>query len=228
MEQPKTLSHSQAAELLPWLVNDSLDDEDKATVFEHARSCVICRRELASLEQLRDSIERASGQTPIPAPDMRNINARIDALVDRQNRGRPLISRLREFFESPWRVAFAAQTALLLVLAMVLLWPEPRDAQFEMLTQPQELPDGQYLRVVFSPDLAQAGLTELLHELELTIVAGPSSRGVYTLGGVNSLSVDDRDKLMTILQEDSEVLFAQPVVRGANRLVVVLDHHHGV
>jgi hypothetical protein len=214
---PETVSHEQATELLPWLVNDSLVDKEKESVLEHAQSCVICRRDLDDLEQLRDSIMSASSLKLIPAPDMRNVNARIDALIDRQNRGSLLIARLREAFESPWRIAFVAQSVLLVVLASVLLWSGPRDAEFTTLTQPDHLPDGHYIRVVFSPELTQSEFIELLDNLELTIVDGPSSRGVYTLGVAKAMSVDDHDKLVTDLQGEPNVLFAQPVNRGAKQ-----------
>ena len=53
-------SHEQVVELLPWLVNDSLDELERESVLEHAHACVICRRELSSLQQIRDSISDTS------------------------------------------------------------------------------------------------------------------------------------------------------------------------
>lgn len=217
MNAPETVSHEQAVELIPWLVNESLVGKEKEAFLEHAQSCVICRRDLDDLEQLRNAIMSASSLQPIPAPDMRNINARVDALIDRQNRGLLLISRLREVFESPWRIAFVTQSLLLVVFASLLLWPGPRDAEFTTLTQPHHLPDGHYIRVVFSPELTQFEFIDLLDNLELTIVDGPSSRGVYTLGVSETMSVEDRDKQIMGLQEDPKVLFAQPVNRGATQ-----------
>lgn len=215
MNAPDMLPHEKATELLPWLVNDSLDEDEKVAVLEHAGACVICRRELGDLERLRDSISRVSTALPTPAPDMRNINARIDALIDRRNWGRNLLSQARETFESPWRIAFAAQSILLIVLAGVLLWPKSENAEFTTLTQPDNLPDGHYVRVVFSPELAQSELLTLLGKFELKVIEGPSSGGVYTLGLAEFLSAEDRDKLLKSLQDDPKVLFAQPVSREA-------------
>ena len=215
MNVRESVSHEQAVELLPWLVNNSLDEQEKEAVLEHAHACVICRRELTNLQQLQNSISNTSSTSPIPEPDLRNINARIDALIDRQNRGRELLSRLREVLDSPWRIAFAAQTAVLIALAAVLIWPEPRGGEFTTLTQSQNLPDGHYLRVVFSPDLQQSQLTTLLDKHDLTIVDGPTVRGVYTLGVANTSLYSDR--LLSSLQGDPDVLFAQPVIIGADR-----------
>lgn len=215
MNACESVSHEHAIELLPWLVNNSLDEREREAVLEHAQACVICRRELTNLQQLRDSISNTSSTSPLPEPDLRNINARIDALIDRQNWGRELWSRLREARDSSWRIAFAAQTVALIVLATVLFWPEPRSEEYTTLTQVQNLPDGQYLRVVFSPNLQQSQLTNLLDKHKLTIVDGPSIRGVYTLGVADTGLYSDR--LLSRLQGDPDVLFAQPVMIGVDR-----------
>ena len=215
MSVRESLSHEQAVELLPWLVNDSLAQQEQEAVRAHTQSCVICRRELHDLEQVRDSIFRASDSALIPEPDMRNINVRIDALIDRQNRGRELLARLREVLDSPWRMAFAAQSVVLIVLASVLFWPEPEGGEFATLTEAQNLADGQYIRVVFSPELQQSQITSMLDKYALTIVDGPSMRGVYTLGAANTKL--NSDTVLSSLQGDPDVLFAQPVVIGVER-----------
>lgn len=212
MNVPEVMSHGEAVELLPWLVNDSLEAGERDGVLEHARNCVICRREMAELESLRDSISHAADSTAIPTSDMRRINARIDAW---ENRGQPLMAKLRELIGSPWRVAFAAQTVLLLVLGTALLWPNGDGAKFTTLTVPEKLPDGHYVRVVFDPDLAAGEVPRLLGQMNLTVVAGPSERGVYTLGLPGQASTTERDAVVSDLQTHPGVLFAQPVTRGA-------------
>jgi len=206
------VTHEQAAELLHWLVNDSLEAEQKESILEHARACVICRREMDELEKLRDSIAHAS--MPVPAPDMRNINARIDASIDRQNRGRRLIEHALEAFGSPWRIAFVAQSVLLIILAGVLLWPAADDTEFTTLTDSNGLPAGHYVRVVFSPEIQTSEISSFLERFELEVVSGPSRRGVYTLGLDNKMTLQNRDSLVLFLQDDNRVLFAQPVAGG--------------
>lgn len=217
MNAPDLLPHEAAAELLPWLINNSLDEDEKEAVLEHARACVICRRELGELERLRDSISPASEASSVPAPDMRSINARIDRLIDRRSWGRSLRSWIRDRFERSWRIVLAAQSVLLIALVGLLLWPEPENPEFTTLTRPNDLPDGLYIRLVFSPEIAQTELSDLLDRFELEVVEGPSTRGVYTLALADSMSVDDRDRLVTSLQADSSILFAQPVIREAGR-----------
>ena len=208
------VSHEQAAELLPWLINDSLDADEKAGVLDHARACVICRREMNELERLQELIVDASAS--MPAPDMRNINAHIDKLIDRQNWRQVLMFRAREMLQSPWHIAFLAQSVLIVVLASLILWPEAENGEFTTLTEPGDLPAGTYVRVVFSPEIARSEFLIFLERFELAIVDGPSSRGVYTLGLAPSMSLNDRDKLVLFLQGDPRVLFAQPVLGGTD------------
>ena len=218
-----TVAHEQAMELLPWLVNNSLSDDERGAVLEHANNCVACRREMLQLENLRDSIKCLSRSELIPAPDMRNINARVDRLIERQNLGRRLLLWVGGFFERPWRTAYAAQTVLLVVLAAALLWPDTpntpdnRNAEFRTLTQPRELAAGHYVRAVFSPELTTADLQVLLDDLELAIVDGPTDRGVYTLATGNSKAVEERDAALIDLSKSPGVLFAQPVNQGAGQ-----------
>ena len=214
MNRSESMTHEQARELLPWLVNDSLDVDERELVGEHARSCVICRRELSELEQLQGSVTVSADSAVIPEPDMRRINARIDALMEKQNRVQNLVDRLREFVTSPWRVAFATQSGLLVVLAAVLLWPQAEAPEFFTLTTQQGQPEGQHIRVVFDPRIDTVQFSDLLRELKLTIVDGPSERGVATLRVTTPLSAADRDALVSGLLDDPGVLFAEPVASG--------------
>ncbi|MDH3532892.1 MAG: zf-HC2 domain-containing protein [Gammaproteobacteria bacterium] len=215
MTRGDAMSHEQARDLLPWLVNDSLKADERDRVDEHAKSCVICRRELAELGNLRASIAQYDDPIAVPAPDMRRINARIDALIEKETRLQRLLSGLREFMASPWRIAFAAQTALLLILGTAMLWPQDAPVDYITLTSPQTLPDGAYIRVVFDPTLGGPELSDLLDAMHLTLVEGPSDRGVATLGFTAAASVAERHDVVANLLTNPAVLFAVPVTSGA-------------
>ena len=214
MTMHESISHDQAIELLPWLVNESLDRGEREAVEAHAASCVICRRELAELGALQASISSVAAQVEAPAPDMRRINARIDAQYDNETHGQAMLSVLREFFGSPWRVAFAAQTLALVVVAVLWLQPRGTDPLFQTLTAAEELPAGHYIRVVFDPTLVGPALSGLIDGAGLTVVAGPSPRGVYTLSFAGGLADHERNATVANLTADERVLFAQPVAGG--------------
>ena len=211
MTAPEMMSHNTAAELLPWLVNDSLDPGEREAVREHATSCVICRRELAQLETLRSAIVPADGPDASPVPDMRRINARIDALVDGETAGSVLLARLRDWFGNPWRAAFVVQTVVL--VALIAFWPQLKGTgpEFTTLTEPQILPEGHYVRIVFDPTLDAGAISALLESTHLSIASGPSARGVYTLRFAEGTAPTGRAAIVTALYRAPGVLFVQPV-----------------
>ena len=212
MTTHEVMSHDAAIELLPWLVNDSLRGSEREAVQAHATSCIICRRELAELEALRHSIQSMKAEAPIP--DMRRINARIDAQLDRESRSRNLLAALGRFFESPWRVAFAAQSVALVAVAALWLQAGNSEPEFQTLTSTEALPTGHYLRVVFDPTVDRQVIDAMLAEAKLGVAAGPTERGVITLRFADEVGEADREAMADTLRGDARVLFLQPVAGG--------------
>lgn len=212
MTRYDVMSHEESIELLPWLVNNSLRADEREAVRAHAKSCIICRRELAELEALQESVQ--SMAVAVPAPDMRRINARIDAQLQRESRGRDLVEGVRNFFASPWRAAFAAQSLALVVVAGLWLQSGIGEPQFRTLTTTETLPSGHYLRVVFDPNLEQSLIDDLLADAGLGVAAGPSERGVVTLRFADAVDEADRSAATETLRSDPRVLFLQPVAGG--------------
>lgn len=204
-------SHEVALQLLPWLVNGSLSDDEALATRDHASSCVICRRELTSLELVQVEFALASEALAAPAPDMREINRRIDDLIDQQNGWRDTFFRLREFAQSPWRLAFVAQSIALFVLAVILLAPSPPQAEFATLSNASVITGDGFVRVVFSPDLDGQALTALLSDYDLSVIDGPTERGVYTLSSIVQRGEREHSQMVLNLRGRSEVLFAQTV-----------------
>jgi TusA-related sulfurtransferase len=205
------MTHEEAIELLPWLVNGSLDDQQHDDVAAHAVSCVTCRRELEELEIMQQSIDVMGAQHEPPAPDMRRINARIDAQLQHGSPRRALAGLWRRFTGSRWQVAFAVQSVVLLAVAVVLLLPREPQPVFSTLSNPETLPAGQYLRVVFDPTIAQPEVDAILRANNLVVVAGPTERGVVTLRFEDDIGGARRDAVASELERDARVLFAQPV-----------------
>lgn len=212
MTSYESMSHEESIELLPWLVNNSLRPIEREAVRAHANSCIVCRRELAELEALRQSIQTMTAE--VPAPDMRSINARIDAQLDRESWGRDALAAIRAVFASPWRLAFAAQSLALLAVAALWLQAETEEPQFRTLTTAETLAAGNYLRVVFDPDIDPASIDVLVAGTGLAVVAGPTDRGVVTLRFADTAADDDRLAVTEALREDPRVLFLQPVAGG--------------
>jgi anti-sigma factor RsiW len=46
-------AHQEAAELLPWLVNDTLNRAEQVKVERHVAQCIACKQEVAHLRTLQ-------------------------------------------------------------------------------------------------------------------------------------------------------------------------------
>ena len=205
------LSHEAAIELLPWLANGTLAAGERGPVRAHAQSCVICRRELEILEAFARPAAREARGFDAPTPDMRRINARIDAALERERRGSVLAAGFRRWAANPWRVAFVLQSLVVLALAAAWLPQVVEQPVYRTLTAPTFPGDGHYLRVVFDPGLPAAGIDERLSAHGLTQENGPSARGVYTLRFDEAADASERDAALAALRADQAVLFVQPV-----------------
>jgi hypothetical protein len=207
----ETMPHESAVELLPWLANGTLDQGERDAVQAHAQNCIICRRELGDLETVARLLGDAADDQSIPPADMQRINARIDALLERERCGPAVIARLKEWATNPWRVGFALQTIVLLVIASFWLMPATDEPEFTTLTTLEHLGSGHYLRVVFATNLDTDTIHALLYEQGLAVSGGPSALGVYTLKFADSIDAAGRDATLAALRTNPGVLFAQPV-----------------
>jgi len=209
------MTHDLAIELLPWLVNGSLEADECEAVRLHVASCIICRREVAELQVLHESIGGAAAEIEVPAPDMRRINARIDNQLENTSRASSWLAALRHIPGSPWRIAFVAQTVALLVFAVIWLRPEEIQPVYQTLTTAKTLPAGHYLRIVLDPRVELAGVSELLDANSLTVASGPSQRGVITLRFADDVATEQRNDIINKMREDARVLFAEAVEGGS-------------
>lgn len=206
MTRAHRMSHDEANALLPWLANGTLAGGERHEVEAHVRDCIRCRRELDSLATLRREL---ADPPDVPAPDMRRVNARIDA-----HRGGPIRRFIAPLLTSPVRVALLAQSIALVALAIILVWPAASPEHYRTLTDVADLPAGAYVRTVFGPDVTRRELERLLADLDLRIAAGPSPRGVYTLRSTDGFALEG--ERLEELRQRPDVLFAEPLRIGGD------------
>jgi anti-sigma factor RsiW len=225
MSADRMISHERAAELLPWLLNGTLQAEERAAVLEHARSCVTCRRDLDELDNIRAAMTAAAEAAPDTAePTPRHVDAVLrEAKRGRLGRAMGRVRRRRRAGigagagSQPLRVALIAQSAVLIALvvtlAAVLTAPDRAAPVYTTLTSGETLPAGRYIRVVAHPDANRDSIDAIASGLELGIVEGPSERGVYTLVSPGA-SEAAWQTAASALESRPEILFVQPIAVG--------------
>lgn len=208
MNAADPMTHEEASELLPWAANQTLPREVCEAVLGHSLGCVTCRRELHDLSAFVAGMTSNSHAISVPAPDMRRINQRIDTYIERQGRGARILARVINFFSDPWHAAVAVQSTLLVFFAVLYLAPQPQENAFKTLSAPSLPLQGNHIRAVFGPDLAQSEISGLLQKFDLVAINGPSARGVYTLA-YNGSDPLENEATAAALRQDKRVLFAQ-------------------
>lgn len=201
---PESPTHDTCQELLPWYDNGTLKGQELEQVEHHLSDCGACRSALASMRDLKSSLDRATDDDGAVAGSLDEIMTRIDAGGSAPRRTSTMV-----------RVALLAQAAAILVLVSVLLFRGgPRlngDPQsFHTLSDPRQavVTASGSLRIVFEPSAQESQLRLLLQTVGAEIIAGPSPAGVYTIhvGGTRDLGAIVRQ-----LRADVAVRLVEPI-----------------
>jgi len=217
------LSHKEAFELLPWYVNETLEEDERREVRAHLSNCLVCRRELAFLEQLDEAVVTSPDVDFTPQRAFASLMQRIDTSEA------PVAQRIWASLASGLhalrgahpvlRSALLVQTAMILLGVFLLLQiPEPdRTPRFETLSEaatPVATEAGNArLRVVFAPDVAVSDVEALLLAGGAHIVDGPSKVGAFAI----DVPADESSGWLERLRTDDRVRFAEPVTDGATQ-----------
>lgn len=211
MNTHNELPHDAAVELLPWLVNDSLPEDEKRDVMAHARNCVACRKDLAELEALRDTMTVGAEEWEVPPVDMRRINRRIDAYQEQQERIPRMIRSFGAFLVNPWRAAVVLQALVIAGLLGALLVRDADRGRYTTLTNASSLAPGSYLRLVVSTATGTDGLRDLLDRHGLELIEGPSERGVATVALPHTAGDAEQRELVRQLSGHPLLRYVQPL-----------------
>ena len=204
--------HQEVTALIPWYVNDTLDEQERARVNAHVGECASCRDDLAMNQRIFDGIAAQPALDYMPMASLKRLQARLDAV---QGQGPPpqILPAEPERIESPWRGLIAASIAAMTVAIGLLAadrWVqfEARAGQgnYHTVTNSIPRPTGEVIRAVFSPTITLDQLQAILDEAQLKIVSGPSEAGVYSLASNSSLTVRSS---LALLRQHATVRFAE-------------------
>jgi anti-sigma factor RsiW len=208
-----------AARLLPWLVNGTLDADAAARVQAHVERCALCRDDIARLDAMRELLRAPALVEHAPHGGLRKLMARVDGaaaidaaappsrapvpVAESPPRDRPALRGAAR-----WLAAAVALQACVIAVLVVLALPRPEaPAAYRTLTAPAA--DGPRLRVVFAPATTLAELQDVLRAHRLVAVAGPSEAGLFTLA--LQAPATERDDAVARLRADPRVRFAEAV-----------------
>lgn len=202
-----TIDHEELAALLPWYVNETLDDAERSRVQRHVEQCAACRESVDMLSEVRRAVRSGSPAPLVPQPDTERLLAELDA------GDRPAV---RSYL--PW-IAAAATVAAVAIAVTWQLAPRPADppAMFETLTSTGADASINYvLEIRFMPDSSGASHSTFFESIGVGQLATPMSSHVYRVAlGLGTVSLAE-------LEQYADEIEARPEVASARFVAVQL------
>lgn len=220
-------SHKRAAQLIPWLVNDTLEPKASAWLREHLQGCERCR---ADFEEQRQVYQAMHAEGPLlfaaepsfhkllprlrsDLPGAGDLPARRSARPRTDSTTRGARSAVRATAPVRWLAAAALIEALALG-AGAYFWASasrtPAPAYFTLTSPAPSFRGGEQVHVIFKRDLSLGELQTLLHSVGAHIIDGPTDADVYTLGFPPQIDAGTVEKRIVALRARAAVLFAEP------------------
>lgn len=218
--------HQETWSLLPWLANGRATPAQRERAEAHLRGCARCRAELAREQQLVGAMRLPAAAAPDVERGLQRLMQRLDqpdaaaaggAGAARRGGGGWSFAGTRLGIGA---VAALGLAELILVGGLALWWlgtppsgPAADSAPYRTLTQPEPgSADGPRWRVVFHEQGTVQELQALLRAQGLTVVAGPSEAGVFTLAAEAApRGAREADAIAARLRQSPLVRFAEAV-----------------
>jgi anti-sigma factor RsiW len=206
--------HRDIFALLPWYVNDTLDEGDRARVELHVNHCAECQAEVRREVRLAEEIDALPMQSGDIDAAWARMKRQLDEEVAPAAPRRAWFERLRAaLFGEPaatrgmgwlgW--VAAAQFAAILVLGGALLSP-PAPARYHALSA-TPVDAAANLIVIFRPETREEAFRGILRANNARIVGGPTSAHAYLL----HVPAVERAKTVEKLRRQPSVVLAEPL-----------------
>ncbi|WP_266171759.1 zf-HC2 domain-containing protein [Dyella subtropica] len=185
-------AHAEAERLLPWLVNGTLQGDERSQVEQHLADCVQCQRDVALLRSLQWAC-RDGGVDEVDASQADQSMQRLRRCIDAERHGRSVVPPRRWGVRRAWlHGAIAAQAVL--IFALALGWFQASAPATYRTLGAASLPTAR-LVVVFDPRLSEMQMRRLIRASDARIVDGPTDTGAYVLSVPASRSEAVREAL---------------------------------
>jgi hypothetical protein len=202
------LSHSQAFELLPWLVNGTLTGSELACVQMHVRDCLACRLAVREQQQLRVTIQE---QPTVPLSAEQGFDRLLRQMEPTAHAPAARGARSALAFAAAPFWARAAAVAVVFAAGggtWFALRDGAREGEFATLARDAALADVR-LDIIFATSVVEGDMRALVNEVNGTIVGGPSALGRYTIRlNATDLTADQVHDLIERLGKDERIRFA--------------------
>jgi anti-sigma factor RsiW len=211
------MEHPEFSALIPWYVNDTIDDRQRKHLEAHLTQCAACRADLQLERRVYADMTAGPGVEYMPAPSLKRLHTRLDALDTPDNSPsdaeRPVVAQpmrpMRRVMS--WNSLMAA-SVVIIALSLGLFAVDRRlsapavPQTYHTVTSSAPRAPDEVIRAVFAPTITLVELQAILDESQLRIVAGPTEAGVYSLAANSDRAVATS---LELLRKHATVRFAE-------------------
>ncbi len=207
MKQLKvTHEHDAIVQLLPWYVNDTLDEFEMDLVRTHIDSCEECHDNIELLSRVQQVVRIDSPAPLVPAPRVKELLQAIDSPEHDRSSGRR------------WPLLAAAASIILVVAVTALLLVQPdtdsaSPTQFQTATSPAASGSIDYvIELQFAPETASVARQTLFDTIEVSEPAVPLNDTTYRITvSLGAVSLVDLERYLDRLESHAEIETAEVV-----------------
>jgi anti-sigma factor RsiW len=203
----------EISELLPWYVNGTISEDERAQVDAHLIQCANCRHDLAQDRLVYRGMNADRAVEYMPAASLKRMQSRLDAVEAAAPVNAP--SERPDRRPMQWQGLLAASIAVMAVAISLLAanqWMQFRartlTPKYHTVTSPMPRAQGEVIRAVFSPAITLVEVQAILDNAGLRIVSGPTEAGVYSLAANSGRSVSAS---LEILRSNAKIRFAESI-----------------
>lgn len=229
LENLKHANHQEMQLLLPWYLNNTLQNDEKNLVESHLKQCLQCRAELVELRKMSDIVCESDSFSSSAHSSFAKLSARIQnpdalSLNEPNNNAKwcalkwPFISARNKRSLSGFS-AFATAAIVLLAMTGLIHFYSLETAwnpsnQFRTLSSNRNANSLENeIRLVFSRSADQSKINNTLLSVNGEIISGPSQQGVYVIRIKNeSINRQEISSLAAKLREEDHIIFAEPAL----------------
>jgi hypothetical protein len=232
-------AHQELSQLLPWYVNNTLQDSELKAVENHLTVCLTCKRELVQLQKLAQAVIQEGSLDSAEQAAFSRLKKRLHTggLQTGQQLGLHALSQqdqpakhtigasdnirpLSGARKRVWANSRVPRPALALAAAVLLSLLVPRYIETDLKQQgndfrtlsnaQQETLSANEIRVVFAENVGQQQKNKILDHVHGQLIDNPTAQGVYTVRLEKDISSTHLLNIVETLRKDANVIFAEP------------------
>jgi len=193
--------------LLPWYLNETMENTEKDEVKRHLLICPTCRQELEQIKREQGLYQSAAEEITIPQT-FSQVMTEIEKREERR-----IWQRIALLIPKPQPALAAALigTQLLVIIGLVALLalnPWGAGERFYRTLSGPSIAEGQgpRLTILFQDGVQEKIVREAILAINGTIVNGPTPMGIYTVELRSEMSPEELQRVISSLREKKDTI----------------------